>query len=272
MDTETSRIHIPHFAIEQQAVPNAPYLEKARELTLSPQRPVSLIVDCARFSALQTPSKRPVDYLTSELKLWASVVGARPVESLFLQQPYVHLEPFELTRLLHEIACCFQVNRTGEKKYVVTSDTQQITSAHLALIKGLGFCCYQIIVPDHHLNNFEALTRKIKLIRDFNIPLVGLQFLHADCLSDICQSIKKLQASGGPDYICLGSPWEAMHIVSATQNATVDFSHPDNIDVIELGPEGDSHIDDIHIQNYSAIERYKASLEVNRLPIVIHNT
>lgn len=270
MDKETTATNLSHFPLERRAVPATPYLEKVQELSLSPQRALSVVVDCTRFNTLHSSHQRPVDYLLLELRLWASILGARPIDSVFLQHPYQHLEPFELTRLLHEIACRFRVKRSGEKKYVVTSEGEQISSAHLALIKGMGFCCYQIVVSEQQLANIEALAKKIRLIRDFNIRLIGVQLLHTDCVNEMSKAIKKLQDKGAPDYVCLGNPWETMNILSGSQPASLDFNHQPNIDIIELGPDARSHIDETSLQNYSAIEKYTASLDVSRLPIVIH--
>lgn len=270
MNIKSSSSNIARFPTKKEDKPQSPYLDFVRELRDARLRPLRLIIDCERYGELLRYQNPLVEHLGQELQLWASILGQRPIHALYLLHPYRYLQPFELTRLLHVIASRFRVDNTSSRRYAIISGIEEITSEHLALVKGLGFNCYQIIVSDPELQSLKKLSKKIALIRDYAIESIGVQMLHPDCLGEIREHIREIQTECHPDYICLGKAWDSSEVVYSTHEYERFDWTEEGLDVLELGPEGTSVIDELKIQNYCSSEKYRAALDVGRLPIHAH--
>ena len=272
MDRKSISSNISHLPSRKEACPNSPYLSFIQELKAAPARELSLVLDCERFAELAKSPLGMVDDLGKEIQLWSSAIGGRSIRSIYLFHPYRYLEPFELTRVLHDIASHFHVKDRKARKYTVVSEAEEVSSERLALIKGLGFNVYQIIITLEQLSDPKFLSKKISLIRDYAIGSVGLQLSHTDCLNEIRRAIKRIESDVAPDYVCIGNTWDSFDIVSSSKSFPINLNERDlidekNLDVLELGPESTSCISDEKIQSYCAPEKYRASLDVDRLPI-----
>lgn len=247
---------------------DASYLALMEELALLPARPLRITIDCLKFENFANSEASFAEFLKEEIHLWAKVLGNRTIGSLFVFHPYHKLAPFEFTRVLHMLASKFHIPEKPDKSFAVISKTGDINAKQLALSKGLGFSNFQIVLEPNQLHNLDPLLKKVRLLRDYCVNTVGIQLQHPDCLSEIRDSIKRIEAECKPDYICLGNRPENFNIVSDIGTPFSEELQNDDIDVIELGPEGSSTIGDIRVQNYCSSEKYQRSLLDKRLPVL----
>ncbi len=245
------------------------YLALLEELALLPVRPLRIVIDCLKFENFKDTEATFAEFLKEEIHLWSKVLGNRTVGSLFIFHPYPKLAPFEFTRVLHMIASKFHIPEKPDKNFAVISSTEDINANQLALSKGLGFSNFQIVLDKHELQNIEPLLKKVRLLRDYCVSSVGVQLHHPDCLSEIRESIKRIESECAYDYICLGNRPENFNLVSDSGTAFGEEFQNDDVDVLELGPEGASAIGDIRIQNYCSKDKYRQSIIDNRLPVLV---
>ena len=262
-----SNANISHLPLRREARASTPYLALTQDIAITQAKPLRIVLDCQRFNGLSGAGEATIDFMTAEIQLWASTLGARTIRSLYLVHPHPCLEPYELTRILHLLASRFRIASADKRKYAVVSACGEINASHLALIKGLGFNCYQLVIAADELAEPDAVMKKVRLLRDYALHPVGIQLLHTDCVGQMRDCIKQIEVRCQPDYICLSNAWDSFDIEAATDRGPNGDLACEQIDVLELGPEGNSTIGDISIQNYCSREKYKAALEVARLPI-----
>ncbi len=243
------------------------YLELTSELQRSPKYKLRLIIDCSRYQLMSYPESGLIGVIGGEVKAWSSAIGPRIVQSLYLIHPYKYLEPFELTRLLYEIASQFKISSCDYRTFVIVSELDEINSESLALVKGLGFNRYQILVEDKHFENIDVIGKKLRWIKEFSFNEVGLQIIGSESLIEMRSIIRHIEHVCKPDYICFGKTWDSLKVLSSANHIECDVVDTSNTDVIELGSEGRCKIGEHKIQNYSSPEKYRASLDMKRLPI-----
>ncbi len=269
MDPKSSSSKVAHLPRSKRPHHGGPYLALIEELSLVPVRPVRLVIDCLRFEKIHNSSVSFSEFIKDEIHLWSSALGQRTIKSLFLFHPYHLLAPFELTRVLHLIASKFHIPDQGQedKNFAVISESEHLNVNHLALSKGLGFSNFQIALSPAQQNDLDSLSKKIRLLREYSVNSIGVQLLHSDCLGETRDKIKQIEAQCQPDYICLGHTLDSLDIVSDNGTSFSDTLQDDEVDVLELGPEGRSSIGDITVENYCCADKYRSSLEQKRLPI-----
>ncbi|MFL0809777.1 MAG: hypothetical protein K6L76_05130 [Agarilytica sp.] len=270
MKSEGAPSKAVQFPILGASSPGDAYSSIVSRLEKSPCRPLRLIVNFQPFSDLSQDSIQLIDFMKQEIKAWASVLGQRTIDSMWVFHPFQHIATFELTRLLHIIASQFHIPEDQEKKFAVITHTEDINTSHLALSKGLGFSHFQIVVNQECSDSLKQLHEKIGLLRQYNVDSIGIQLQNTDCLNEARDAIKKLQHHCEPDYFCLSNHQNGFELI--LDNGT-DFGgelQKDDIDVLALGPEAKSSVGDIHLQNFCSSKKYQNSLEAQKLPIYPH--
>ncbi len=272
MDPKSVSKNVAHLPYSRRPHLGGSYHALFEELSLVPVRPLRLVIDCLQFEKISHSNVSFSEFIKDELLLWSSVLGQRTIKSFFLSHPYHLLAPFELTRILHLIASKFHIPAEGQqdKSFAVISEGDHINVNQLALSKGLGFSNFQVVLKPEQRHNLAALSKKIRLLRDYNVSSVGVQLLHSDCLSEIRDCIKRIETHCQPDYICLGHTLDGLDIVSDNGSAFSDTLQDDQVDVLELGPEGRSSLGDLTIENYCCANKYRASLGQKRLPVYVN--
>jgi hypothetical protein len=246
------------------------YQEFMAVLRREPDRPINITIDWARFQAIADKGWSVADFVLNELTLWSSALGNRAIPQLRINHPYQFLEPFDLTRTMHILASKFRIASDEDKMRAVVSGLDEISPENLALIKGLGFNCYQVAASHKEVEQFALVQKKVKLLREFAFDCIGIQMTQADCLPLACQAVRRVEPECHPDYICLGGDSDNSEVLSTPNSEKLRTKHHYGlIDTLELGPEGVCHISDFSIQNYCSAEKYKSAFDVSRLPVHI---
>lgn len=259
--------NITQLPVSIDTRPKSKYQEFVDALKLCKNARLRVIIDCQRCKPLLDSNSGLVGQLDCEIKLWSGIIGPRVIQSLYIIHPYSYLEPFELTRMLHEIASRFRMATDPNKSFAVVSEINEINSEHLALVKGLGFTRYQIIIQESQLADLKLLSRKLRWAKEFAFAEVGIQIVKSHCLQTMRSAIKQLEQECKPDYICVGKAWDSLEVLASATHLENEVIDGPNIDVLEFGPDGVCKIGEHKMQNYSSPEKYRASLDVERLPI-----
>lgn len=270
MKLEGPSTNIAKFPLLGVNAPGAGYDALLSHLDGVPKRPLRLNIDFRQFAELCDDSLLLVELLKREISSWATVLGQRTIGSMLMFHPFEYVAHFEMTRLLHIIASRFHIPEVQQKNFAVISNSKYISSAQIALSKGLGFSNYQIVVDHDERDILSTLISKVGMLRQYNFDSVGLQLQHTDCLDEARESIKTLQTKCEPDYICLGEHGNGFDVIVDNGNEFGEELQKDDVDVLGLGPDGKSQLGDIALQNYTSLEKYQSSLESSQIPVHVH--
>jgi len=259
--------------------PNIVYLANSRRapspakvcidnLCLDPSRALAIVLDCDKFHAFSSTRHLAAKHIVIELEQWATALGSRKVHSLHINQPQRLLKSFELTKVMYLLASKFRVTPQSQGAQSVISYLDDINGEHLALIKGLGFTTYHIIVNPEELADKARLAKKIATLRDYAMHTIGIQLLNTHNLADMRASVQEIRRHCGPEFIYTGAPWNRSDVYTKDQYDSTDSeTHSDAIDRVELGPEGTHRLGDETLSNYSSPVKYEHALAIKRLPI-----
>ena len=228
-----------------------------------------MTLHCERLHLLLDRDWSIADLLVREIRIWSEVLGERDLASIILFRPYLSLEPFELTRVMHCVASHFKLQSNDEGHHIAVTSCSEIDTDNLALLKGLRFRHYQLIVEKNDQHSFEQLCESVKLLRDYDFQCVGIQLSHTDCLNDIREFIKRLEEECQPDYICTGSENDLFDL-SANEKRLAMLQKEKSAktgDILEIGLESISKIGTKKLIGFNDPERYKEALDRNHLPI-----
>ena len=122
--------------------------------------PLSLEIDCASLRAWSeehTQERFRYQNLLRELRAWNKYLGRRPVNRVWINEPFVLLDAPGLTELVHAVAQNLKLIKGRHVEYSATLNLTDFSRQNIALLKGLEFNHIQIRVPDrfelHHLQN-----------------------------------------------------------------------------------------------------------------------
>jgi len=236
-----------------------------------PTRPVSICLNGMSFSWIK--DKGPNDQtsagnlLSKEIQLWSDAIGHRIVESLLFCFPFQFMQPYELTEIMHVLASRFSLSESHTRCHRVATKLDEINSDHIALLKGLGFNQYQIIVSREDLENLAALDDAMQLIRQYSYSGIGIQIHDADCLDDLRDNVIDLKSKLRPDYIYIG--YRPKLLDNNMEYGAIIFDGENEMEQnrIYMGLEGTSNLQSLVLQNYCNPERYISALKSDKLPI-----
>lgn len=240
-----------------------PYLEFVKAISPCPERELEISIDCANPYLSESSPWPSADYLDREIRLWSSVVGPRSHCSLCLFNPYGLLEPFELTKLVHTLASGFEVANVP-REHMIVSGIDDIQAEGLALLKGLAFNRYCLVVDLRRLSSIDVLGKSIALIREFGIDHIDVQLVGVECFDNICEGLKVIKESYKPNHIFLGSKATDLNNIDGQDLDTGLGSCGDRI---ELGPGGCAQLGAIRVQNYYSVDKYMAHIDIGRLAL-----
>jgi len=235
-----------------------------------PTRPVSICIDGNAFSWVHDTDtvNGPGHMLSKEISLWADAIGHRSVETLLFCYPFQYMQPYELTEIMHALASHFSLAESDTRCHRVATKIEEINSDHVALLKGLGFNRYQIILSQDDLNDLPRLESVTKLIRRFSFSGIGIQIHDADCLDDLREHVIEIRKRLLPDYIYIGyRPKLLDKGLETTGSIVFDGENELEDNCIYMGLEGTSHLQSLVLQNFCNPKRYLSALEAGQLPV-----
>ncbi|MBX2858974.1 MAG: hypothetical protein KTR17_09950 [Cellvibrionaceae bacterium] len=231
--------------------------------------PISVCINGDRLQAIQQLSLSPCTLLSSEIKLWTEIIGRRAVDNFLFCFPFQALQPFELTQIMHTLASRFSLSQSAQRVHRVVTSQDEINPQHIALLKGLGFNHYQVVVKTGELDNLQHLKSKVQLIRRYTFQGISLLIRKTSCLGNLRAQIIDIQQQIAPDFISIGHQPKLSDLSSYSCSDTIIFeeeSEPLN-NSLGLGPEGVSRFCNTQLQNFCKAEAYTEALQQNQLPL-----
>ncbi len=236
-----------------------------------PTRPISISIDCNSFAWVKEKNgiKSAGNILSKEVSLWADAVGHRTVDTLLLCFPFRYLQPYELTEVMHALASRFSLAESASDRcHRVATHIDEINSDHVALLKGLGFNHYQIVLSRDDLEDLKKIEDVTKLIRQYSFSGVGIQIHDADCLDDLRDHVIHVKTKVKPDYIYIGClPKLLSRNLAGGGTIIFDGEYELEEDCINLGVEGTSYLQSMVLQNFCNPDRYLGAIEEGKLPV-----
>ena len=230
--------------------------------------PINVCINGEKLQAIQQLSLSPSILLSSEIKLWTEMIGHRPVNNFLFCFPFPSLQPFELTQILHTLASSFSLSEGVERMHRVVSGLDEINPEHVALLKGLGFNHYQVVVTTDELENLQQLKSIVRLVRRFSFQGISLLIRKTSCLGNLRAQIIAVQQQISPDFIYIGHHPKLIHENCDYPDAIIFDGDNEPLDnSLGLGPEGISQFCDTQLQNYCKAETYTSALQQNKLPL-----
>ncbi|WP_075185303.1 hypothetical protein [Teredinibacter haidensis] len=235
-----------------------------------PIRPINICIDGNAFAwinELET-SCTAGQLVSKEVQLWADAIGHRSVDALLLCYPFQNLQPYELTEIMHALASHFSLAESGKRCHRVATKIGEINSDHVALLKGLGFNHYQIVLSRDDLEDLPRLEMVTSLIRQYAYSGIGIQIHDADCLDDLREHVIEVKKRISPDYIYIGYRPKLLNQELETNGSIIfDGEHEQIDDCINMGVEGTSHLQNLVLQNFCSPQRYLSALNAGQLPV-----
>ncbi|WP_045859064.1 hypothetical protein [Teredinibacter purpureus] len=236
----------------------------------SPIKPISICVNgetCLPLSQLGSPDTAG-HILSKEINLWSEAIGHRSVETLLMCFPFKYMQPYELTEIMHALASHFSLAESNNRCHRVATLIDEIDSDHVALLKGLGFNHYQIVLSQKDLEDLPRLKVATKLIRQYAFSGIGIQIHDADCLDDLRDHVLDVRKQVTPDYIFVGHQPKLLSKELET-GGTIIFDGENELEdnCIYVGPEGKAHLQKLVLQNFCNPQRYLSALKAGQLPV-----
>lgn len=235
-----------------------------------PTLPVSICVDGDAFSWVRNHlnATSPGQLISKEIALWAGAIGHRTVDTLLLCYPFRNLLPYEITEVLHALASNFSLSESEHRCHRVATNITEINGDHIALLKGLGFNHYQIVLSRDDLDDLTRLEATAKMIRQYSFSGIGIQIHDANCLDDLRDNVLEVKKRISPDYIYIGHRAKLLDADSASKGSIIfDGENELEDNCIYMGLEGTSHLQSLVLQNFCSPKRYLKALEAGQLPV-----
>lgn len=209
--------------------------------------------------------------LEQELSIWRRFLGARRVLNLELGfRPHI-LEPYQVTRLIHQVARLFNVEGTSTYRVVIRPQDARETT--FALLKGLGFTHCQFVVEHIEEAAIMELSVPINQARHFQFEKIGIQLALPSCIAEIATYIKDLHRYLKPDYVLLGRESRKLtcvDIASETVLHQADLGSTD-CDLLGIGVGATSILNEWQLIAYAEPELYLDAIGQHHMPIKIPN-
>lgn len=229
-------------------------------------RLLTIEIDASRMKTLLQDNDYVGSILQKELRLWRKALGPRAINTVELNYQNHHLEPFEITGLIHTLASTFQLD---DAIYRIVIQPEDADKEVLALLKGLKFSHCQFVIEHAQADALGMLKKPIANARTFQFDKVGVQIYHSEGMENLSKSIKSLRAEFEPDYIFIGAITHILTNNDLDEQQTLfedDLSHR-KCDFLSLGPETRSQFGDQKVDSFSDIKRYIEAIQNELLPI-----
>jgi len=235
-----------------------------------PARPINICIDGNAFAWVKQNNNitSTGNTLCREIHAWAEAIGQRNVDALMLCYPFQYWQPYELTEIMHALASHFCLSESTQRCHRVATKISEINNEHVALLKGLGFNHYHIVLSRDDLEDIPRLESLVKLIRQYSFSGIGIQIHDADCLDDLRDHVKDVQQKIAPDYIYIGLHPKLLNREIQSKGAMIfDGEEELEEDCIYMGLEGTSRLQSLVLQNFCSPQRYLSALESGHLPV-----
>lgn len=249
--------------------------------------PLALEIDCADLRAWgeeQVQERFRYQNLVRELRAWNRYLGRRPVNRVWINEPFCLMDAPSLTELVHAIAQNLKLTKGRHVEHAVTLNLSDISRQNVALFKGLEFNHIIIRVPaGFELSRLQQLKQ---LIQEFKFPYTSLQLDFSSSEPDFTLQLMELLSFLEPATIGfhqrLQDPLKGISGEGLTamlmqfgyflqEPATIlqfySPLHARPTDCVRLGPGAASRFGPLRTLNFSTPASYNDRVQTTGLPI-----
>lgn len=252
--------------------------------------PVSLQIDCpmilehARRTQGALVNHRD---LIKELQLWSPLLKRRPVNRLWINDPFVIMDPPNLTELIYAVGQNVRLCHGHHIEHTVVLCCESASRNNVALLKGLEFNHLQLsLCPACTLEQAESLSRSVMGFKFpfISVTLPDLATINPSTIERFLAIIHTLQPGqimfdeqhqSDVTFAALRGIFakDAYHNMTpgclTRQNFTLPRTPPDQVSV---GPGGVSLLGATTLVNTTHYQHYRTLLAHDALPITQCNS
>jgi hypothetical protein len=249
--------------------------------------PLGLEIDCASLRAWSeehTEERFRYQNLVRELRAWNKYLGRRPVNRVWINEPFALMDAPSLTELVHAVAQNLKLTKGHHVEHSVTLTLADFSRQNIALIKGLDFNHIQIRVPE----NFDLLQlQNLKqMLREFKFPYASLQLDFDSESNDFMLRLMELLSFIEPSTLGfhpkLTSPFSRVNnegLAALLMQFGYYMKEPATIlrfhsplhgrptDCIRLGPGAACRFGALRTLNFTTPESYQSRVQTSGLPV-----
>lgn len=249
--------------------------------------PLGLEIDCANLRAWSeehTQERFRYQNLVRELRAWNKYLGRRPVNRIWINEPFTLMDAPALTELVHAVAQNLKLIKGHHVEHSVTLTLTDFSRQNIALLKGLEFNHVQIRVPeDFELQQLQHLKQ---LLQEFKFPYISLQLDFDSESSDFMLRLMELLSFIEPSTLGFHpsrtQPLSRLNNEGLTAllmqfgyylqepSTILKFYSPLHgrpIDCVRLGPGAASRFGALRTLNFVSPESYQSRVQTSGLPV-----
>jgi hypothetical protein len=249
--------------------------------------PLGLEIDCAvlrTWSEEYAQERFRYQNLVRELRAWNKYLGRRPVNRIWINEPFTLMDAPALTELVHAVAQNLKLIKGHHVEHTVTLALGDFSRQNIALLKGLEFNHVQIRVPeDFELQQLQNLKQ---LLQDFKFPYISLQLDFASENNDFMMRLMELLSFIRPSTLSfhpsLQEPFKRVNPEGLTAllmqfgyylqppSTILQFHSPLHgrpVDCVRLGPGATSQFGALRTLNFITPESYQSRVQTSGLPV-----
>ncbi len=246
--------------------------------------PLSLEIDCAalkNWSLDQAHERFRHQNLIKELRLWSNYLHRRPVNRLWINDPFTLMDAPNLTELIYAIGQNMRLRQGHHIEHTISMSCHALTRQNVALLRGLEFNHIQVkLLPDCTLEQMQELKA---LLVEFKFTFISFEIdVNKDPSLDALR-IMEILSFLTPDTLYLHPSQLDIngieHLTPMLMQFGYYFQAPNLIlkfhsplhtrpgDCIRLGPGSSTSLNGLRITNLSSSEAYATHLKRDLLPI-----
>lgn len=249
--------------------------------------PLGLEIDCANLRAWSeehAEERFRYQNLVRELRAWNKYLGRRPVNRVWINEPFALMDAPSLTELVHAVAQNLKLTKGHHVEHAVTLTLADFSRQNIALFKGLEFNHIQIRVPEEF--DLQQLQNLKQLLREFKFPYVSLQLDFDSGSNDFMLRLMELLSFIEPSTVgfhpTLSAPFSRVNNEGLTallmqfgyymkEPATLlQFYSPLHgrpIDCVRLGPGAACRFGALRTLNFATPDSYQSRVQTSGLPV-----
>lgn len=249
--------------------------------------PYSLEIDC---TALRQWSEKnnlnPFRHqdIIHELRAWSDLFSKRPIQRIWLNEPFEVMDAPSLTELIYAIGQNMKLLRSQHVEHTATLQMSDISVHNIALLKGLKFNHIQIhVTKEYDLTRLQCLK---KVLENFKITYISLELDFDASTPSFVSQVMDILSFLAPDAIALSKAMAASLEIDDTKaltklsqtgyflhTATNTILKPNSplqsrpADSLNIGPNAISQIGSLKLHNLSTLDAYRSRLHNTQIPV-----
>lgn len=250
--------------------------------------PLSIEIDCTalrKWAQEQAQERFRHQNLIKELRLWAPLISRRPVNRLWLNDPFLIMDAPSLTELVYGLGQNLKLMQGRHIEHMVTLGETEFTRQNIALLRGLEFNHIQIRVNADAVC-IRTLQNLVQTLADFKFSFISIHLGITSALTDSSLIIMELLSFIAPATLTLSQASNqpidfrsVESLVPMLMQFGYFFQAPDTLmkfqsplhnrprDCLRLGPASVSVLGRLSVHNSPNARHYLGCLAQGQLPV-----